>query len=206
MSSPSPSRLRRRGLLSALALLGLTGAAAWRLQRTPDVPPPPDDWCIVAPPTPYDPALGQPVTAARAVPADARCPVCGMYPARAPDWAAQVIFDNGDAQFFDSPLSLLRYLADVGHYSRGRDASQIMARYVTDTGTREWVALESAFLVHGSAALGPMRAGNLPGFATRSAAQAFAAQRGGKVLVAAQVDAPLLAGIDGGARHQHGGR
>ncbi|MDD2881113.1 MAG: hypothetical protein PHQ58_11815 [Rhodoferax sp.] len=33
----------------------------------------------------------------RAVPADVRCPVCGKYPARSPDWAAQVIFTNGDA-------------------------------------------------------------------------------------------------------------
>ncbi|MGE5332247.1 MAG: hypothetical protein ACM3Q3_10845, partial [Nitrospirota bacterium] len=48
------------------------------------------DVCVVAPPTPYNPASGLPLQAARPVPADVRCPVCGMYPARSPDWAAQV--------------------------------------------------------------------------------------------------------------------
>jgi hypothetical protein len=42
-----------------------------------------EDICIVAPPIPHDPASALPVLAARPVPAHARCPVCGMYPARA---------------------------------------------------------------------------------------------------------------------------
>ena len=36
------------------------------------------DVCVVAPPTPYNPASGLPLQAARPVPAEVRCPVCGM--------------------------------------------------------------------------------------------------------------------------------
>lgn len=161
------------------------------------------DVCVVAPPTPYNPASGLPLQAARPVPADVRCPVCGMYPARSPDWAAQVIFANGDAQFFDSPLSLFMYLGDVARYSPGRSADEIVAHYVTDVPTRSWVDARSAFYVTGSTAKGPMRAGNLPAFASQDAARQFAAQRGGKVLAYADVDAGLVAQLGEQGVHAH---
>lgn len=161
------------------------------------------DVCVVAPPTPYNPASGLPLQAARPVPADVRCPVCGMYPARSPDWAAQVIFANGDAQFFDSPLSLFMYLGDVARYSPGRSADEIVAHYVTDVPSRSWVDARSAFYVTGSTAKGPMRAGNLPAFASQDAARQFAAQRGGKVLAYADVDAGLVAQLGGQGVHVH---
>ncbi|NUN62386.1 MAG: nitrous oxide reductase accessory protein NosL [Burkholderiaceae bacterium] len=161
------------------------------------------DVCVVAPPTPYNPASGLPLQAARPVPADVRCPVCGMYPARSPDWAAQVIFANGDAQFFDSPLSLFMYLGDVARYSPGRSADEIVAHYVTDVPSRSWVDARSAFYVTGSTAKGPMRAGNLPAFASQDAARQFAAQRGGKVLAYAGVDAALVAQLGGQGVHAH---
>ena len=175
-----PHATTRRTALAVL-LLGSAGLVAWQWpQRTPPRPSGNaalegigDDVCVVAPPTPYDPALGQPLTAAREVPADARCPVCGMYPARARAWAAQVIFADGDAYFFDSPLSLMLYLGNVAHYTRGRTADAIVARYVTDADTGGWLNAHEAVYVTGSSAMGPMRAGNLPAFADAEAAQAF---------------------------------
>ncbi|KRB42429.1 hypothetical protein ASD94_00085 [Acidovorax sp. Root70] len=162
-----------------------------------------DDVCVVAPPTPYDPALGQPLAAAREVPADARCPVCGMYPARARAWAAQVIFAQGDAYFFDSPLSLMLYLGNVAHYTRGRTPDAIVARYVTDTDTGAWLNAQEAVYVTGSSAMGPMRAGNLPAFADAGAAQRFAQQRGGRAVLFGAIDAPLLRGLAPNLRADH---
>lgn len=167
--------------------------------------------CIVAPPTPYDPASGLGLHAPRTVPLDARCPVCGMYPARSRDWAAQVIFRNGDAQFFDSPLTLFIYLQEVGHYSPGRRASEIVASYVSDTGdtgdtslnTGKWITASEAIYVSGSTALGPMRAGNLPAFSSKPAALAFVAQYGGKLLSAKEISPQLLQSLNGARRHAH---
>ncbi len=159
------------------------------------------DVCVVAPPTPYDAASGQPLDAARSVPADVRCPVCGMFPARFPDWAAQVIFANGDAHFFDSPLSFFLYLDNVARYSAGRSASDIVARYVTDGAGGGWTDAATAYYVHGSAARGPMRAGDLPAFASLQQAEQFAAARGGQVLAFGAVDAVLLASLN----HSHHG-
>ncbi|RID97620.1 nitrous oxide reductase accessory protein NosL [Simplicispira hankyongi] len=188
-------------LLAGPALAFLPGASRWITGKA--VPVPESDVCLVAPPTPYDPASGLPLAAARPVPAGVRCPVCGMYPARAPNWAAQIIFANGDAQFFDSPLSLFMYLNNVGRYTPGRSADDIVARYVTDFGSLQMLNATNAFYVVGSSAHGPMRAGNLPAFASEQAARAFAAQRGGEVRAFAGIDAALVQRLGGRATHTH---
>lgn len=203
----------RRAALAALLLLGAgaitAGGAAWQSRRgngtasSTALPGPGDDVCIVAPPTPYDPASGLPLAAARDVPTDARCPVCGMYPARARVWAAQVIFAEGDAYFFDSPLSLMLYLGNVAHYTRGRTADAIVARYVSDADTGAWVDAHQAVYVAGSSALGPMRAGNLPAFAGAAAAQRFVQVQGGAVLAFSAIDAALLRGLAPNLRADH---
>ena len=198
-------------LAGAAALLGaLAVGGGLLLQGAPTPPsaaalalaPSALDVCVVAPPTPYDASLGLPLEAARSVPAGVRCPVCGMYPAKSPDWAAQVIFANGDAHFFDSPLSLFLYLGNVARYSPGRSASDIVARYVTDGAGSGWTDAATAYYVHGSSARGPMRAGNLPAFASAQEAERFAAARGGRVLAFESVDAALLASLDSS---HHGG-
>lgn len=212
----------RRRLLLGGAAAALTGSLALALHGRTGAPgsaaaalPPFDDLCIVAPLHPFDAASGLAPHAARAVPADARCPVCGMYPQRYPDWAAQVIYQDGSAHFFDSPLSLFVYLADVPRYCAGYSQADIAARYVTandlpahpatdndGTAGRSWMAADDAWFVHGSAALGPMRNGNLPAFASRAQAEAFARQRGGTVLPFTQVDDALVRTLHTG-RHSH---
>ncbi|KAB2896353.1 MAG: hypothetical protein F9K35_14150, partial [Burkholderiaceae bacterium] len=87
-------------------------------------------------------------------------------------------------------------------YARGRSAADIATIYVTDTDSRRWIGARQAAYVHGSSALGPMRAGNLPAFATREGAQRFAEARGGRVLGFAEIDAALVAKLAGpGHRH-----
>lgn len=197
----------RRGLLLAAGTCVLAGAAyAWSARGAatgadPDAGSPPDV-CIVRPGAPfpgavhvYDPASGQDMLAARPVPAHARCAVCGMYPARHPNWAAQVIVANGDAWFFDSPVDMLLFLADSARYTRGIAIGEVAARYVSDHAGGGWVAAGEAWFVHGSAATGPMRGPDLPAFASRAAAGEFARAQGGRVLRFAELDANLVAGL-----------
>jgi nitrous oxide reductase accessory protein NosL len=126
-----------------------------------------------------------------------------MYPARARAWAAQVIFAQGDAYFFDSPLSLMLYLGNVAHYTRGRSPDAIVARYVTDADTGVWLNAQEAVYVAGSSAMGPMRAGNLPAFADAGAAQRFVQQRAGRAILFGAIDAPLLRKLAPNLRADH---
>ena len=200
---PGLAWLRRLawGLFLALALAGSLQLLPGRIKAPIEAPA---EVCVVAPPTPFDASTGAALLAPRAVPADARCPVCGMFPARSREWAAQVIFaDNGDAQFFDSPLSLFLYLQDVGRFTRGRSAAEIGVSYVSDSASGAWIKAETAVYVHASDALGPMRAGNLPAFADAASARAFAAKRGGRLLRFNQIDPQLVAGMAAGGPHKH---
>lgn len=202
---------RRRLLAAGLAASGLLGAGLlWARQRSPATAAalPVDDFCVLAPPLAYEPGSGLGLLQARPIPADARCPVCGMFPARAPEWAAQLIFSDGATQFFDSPVSMLIYLQDVGRYARGRSVTEVAARYVRDAvGNRAqpgaWLDAGQAVFVSGSDALGPMRAGNLPAFADRAAAEAFAQRRGGQALRLAEVPRSLLKQLDPRAHLGH---
>lgn len=212
----TPACSSRRAWLGA-AFLASTAAAGWvgwsRL-RVPaggtsgDAVEPPEV-CIVAPPTPRAAFAGLPLDAPRPVPVDARCPVCGMFPARYPAWAAQAIYRDGDTHFFDSPVSLMLYLRDVPRHAPGRTAQDVAAVYVTDHaraaassgGMPAWLDAREAWYVDGSDAKGPMRNGNLPAFATAQAAAAFALQRGGRVLAFDDLRGPVLDALDG--RHRH---
>jgi nitrous oxide reductase accessory protein NosL len=190
--------------LATLLLLGGLLLGPWR-SSSPDnaVLVETDEICVVAPPVSHDPKSGLGLHAPRPVPADARGPVCGMYPARSPGWAAQVIFDNGDTQFFDSPLSLFTYLQDVGRYTRGRQASEVAASYVTDASSGAWIRAKDAVYLNGSSALGPMRAGNLAAFSSVALAQRFVSARGGMLLEVGQISPQLLQNLNGERRHVH---
>lgn len=191
-------------LAAASMAAAFVGGNAWLPRTGASVAAvPSDEVCLVAPSLAYDAASGLGRFDARPVPADARCPVCGMFPSRAPGWAAQVIYRDGDAHFFDSPLSLHLFLADVPRYASGRSRADVAVQFVTDSDGGGWIAAQGAYHVHGSSARGPMRAGNVPAFATLAGAQAFAAARGGRVITAAQIDGALLRALDTRATHRH---
>lgn len=188
---------------SIFIVLTLSKLAPWRVSATDDHIITSGDICIVAPATPFDPNWGISLFAPRKIPKDARCPVCGMYPARTSEWAAQVIFKNGDTHFFDSPLTLFIYLLDPAKYSSGRTASEIAVSYVTDTAQANWIKTSEAFFVTGSDAMGPMRAGNLPAFAHREDAQDFIEKRGGSILKADQIKPESLQTLHRSRQHKH---
>lgn len=114
-----------------------------------------------------------------------------------------MIFSDGDAQFFDSPLSLFRYLQNVSRYTAGHSADQVVASYVSDGGSGRWIAAFSATYVQGSSARGPMRADNLPAFAEAAAAQRFASTRGGVLLRASEITPEVLLRFADAAGHWH---
>lgn len=201
--------LRRRHLILLAASGGLaaTASAGWLVwrQRAARADATIDDVCIVAPTFAFDPASGLAPTAAREVPATARCPVCGMFPARHRRWAAQVIFLDGAVQYLDSPLSLFHYLQRVDRYTPGRAAADIAAMYVSDQATGQWLDAERAIYVRGSTLLGPMRAGNLPAYGAQSEALALVGSRGGALTSAAALRQALPPGLQTLAPHAHPG-
>ncbi|TXH76680.1 nitrous oxide reductase accessory protein NosL [Thiobacillus sp.] len=198
---PRPSRLLSSGGLTIAFTTSLLLFADGQPARDFDLSN--NTLCIVAPATPYDPASGLPMYAPRPVPADARCPVCGMYPARHPRWAAQIIFKDGAAHYFDSPVNLFDFLHKVDRYDRRYTLDNVAASYVRDLESGQWIEAGQAHFVHGSVVTGPMRTADLPAFASRTAADAFVRQHRGTVLTAADMTPRLLASLSRNGRHRH---
>lgn len=179
-------------LLLLLLLVAASAFGLWRFAGHPDDPVPvPGEQPLVTP-LPHDPASGLETFAARPVPAEARCPVCGMYPARYPRWAGQLIFKDGAALFFDSPLELFRFLHDMDRYHSGHGPEEVAQAYVTDAGNRQWVPVAEAYFVLGSRLSGPMRGPDLPAFASAEAAETFVAEQGGSWMRLEQITLDLL--------------
>ena len=132
----------------------------------------------------------------------ARCPVCGMYPYRTPQWTGQIVFNDQTATSFDSPVDMFRFLNNMPLFDKQHKPADIGAIYVADYGTKAWADARKAFFVHGSTARGPMNDPNLPAFATREAAEAFAKAQGGKVLAFGEVTRELIKSLNTSS-HQH---
>jgi nitrous oxide reductase accessory protein NosL len=162
-----------------------------------------NELCIFAPATPYDTASGLDMLAPKSIPADARCPVCGMYPARFPRWAAQAVFKDGASHYFDSPVDLIAFLQKVDRFNQHYAQEDIAVSYVTDFETGQWIKVGNAFFVHGSTALGPMRTADLPAFSTRQSADAFAGSHQGKTLSFAQITPELIQSMNRNVHHRH---
>jgi nitrous oxide reductase accessory protein NosL len=198
-------------LLSGAAMCIATATAlSWQHATRPgvDFSPAADDICIVPPSRastafPWNPASGLGKYDARPAPADARCPVCGMYPARFPTWVAQIIFKDGSAHFFDSPVDLLIFLQDPGRFDAEHSASDIAKRYVVDHRSGDWLDAGKASFVLGSSARGPMRGPDLPAFDSTAEATAFVAASGGRIVTLGDIDADVLAGLRDASHASH---
>lgn len=199
------------GALAGTALLWPRGPAAWHRAggggggATAGMDVGADELCIVAPLLPPDAAQARDLGAARPVPAHARCPVCGMFPARQPRWAAQAIHRDGHVHFLDSPLSLFLYLQRVPRYAPGRRREDLIALHVSDHDGAGWLRADRAVYVHGSREAGPMRGGNLPAFASAAAAGAFIARAGGRATDFDSLSRALPEDLARQAPHRHDG-
>ena len=190
-------------VIAVFAIAAVAAVLPLGKQAAPDLDLFSNDLCLVAPATPYDPASGLAMLAARPIPADARCPVCGMYPARFSRWAAQSIFKDGAAHYFDSPLDLFVFLQRIDRYDRRYTPDDVAISFVTDVVSGQLIEAEDAFFVHGSTALGPMRDADLPAFSSREAAAALARSRGGHVRGWTDVTPELILSLNRSVHHRH---
>jgi len=85
-----------------------------------------------------------------------KCPICGMFVAKYPDFLAQIIFKDGSYAFFDGPKDLFKYyLAHQDKTSANKD-SDVDSIYVKDYYTLVPIDGRTAFYVIGSDIYGPM--------------------------------------------------
>ena len=123
---------------------------------------------------------------------DDRCPVCGMFTAKYPEFAARVTFSDGVGFTFDGPKDMFTFVLDLAKYAPGRNRSDVDEVLVTEYYDLVAIDARAAFFVIGSDVLGPMGAELIP-FATREDAEAFSSDhRGTAVLAFGDIDLDTL--------------
>jgi len=82
------------------------------------------------------------------------CPLCGMYPARYPQFNCQIVFKDGSYEAFDSAVGLLIYLLFPDNTEiKPQPVDRI---YFKDFLKQSWLEADNTFFVSGSEILGPM--------------------------------------------------
>ncbi len=125
-----------------------------------------------------------------------KCPVCGMFVAKYPDFAAQVIFRDGGHAVFDGVKDMLKYRADISKYAPGRKTSDIVAVYVTNYYTLGLIDGYKAYYVAGSDVYGPMGRELVP-FDKRADAMEFMKDHKGKsILTFREINASVIKSLE----------
>jgi nitrous oxide reductase accessory protein NosL len=125
-----------------------------------------------------------------------KCPVCGMFVAKYPDWVAEVLFKDGSYAVFDGVKDLMKYWFDMASYGKGRQRSDIKAVIVTDYYQVNPIDGREAFFVLGSDVYGPMGRELVP-FAKESDAREFLKDHQGKrILRFADITQAIVAELD----------
>ena len=128
-----------------------------------------------------------------------RCPVCGMFVARYPNWVSQIRLADGKLLSFDGMKDLMAYYFHPQEYG-GAAAADIREIRVRDYYTLAWLDAKRAYFVTGSDVHGPMGHEFIP-FASEKAARAFLKDHQGKqVLPFAAITDELVQSLRAGQK------
>ncbi len=125
-----------------------------------------------------------------------KCPVCGMFVAKYPDWVAAIVFTDGSAVFFDGVKDMMKYRFRMDRYGRGKKPENIERIYVTDYYRLELIDGRRAFYVLGGDVLGPMGKELIPFEREEDAREFLNDHRGKEILPFERIDSDTLKLLD----------
>jgi nitrous oxide reductase accessory protein NosL len=108
-----------------------------------------------------------------------KCPVCGMFVAKYPDFLAEILFKDGSSAFFDGTKDMLKYYFNLKKYQPSKSISDIDSIYVTNYYDLTLTDGLSAYYVLGSDIYGPMGRELIP-FGKEADAKEFMKDHQGK--------------------------
>jgi nitrous oxide reductase accessory protein NosL len=111
-----------------------------------------------------------------------KCPVCGMFVYKYPDWFAHIEFMDGTSVWFDGPKDAFKYYLNLRRYDPSKRASDIEYFSVTEYYELKPIDGRKAYYVLGSEVYGPMGRELVP-FIRSSDAEEFMHDHNGKVVL-----------------------
>lgn len=113
------------------------------------------------------------------VPTDSKCPVCGMFVAKYPKWAAHIVVKEGHNHYFDGVKDMMKFYFEPQKYHHNHAKEDFISVLVSDYYTLEKIEAKDAFFVVGSNIYGPMGHELIP-FKSEKDARSFSTSHNGK--------------------------
>lgn len=116
-------------------------------------------------------SIGADFIAGKNVNEKSRCPVCGMFVAKYPQWLTQINMSDGSVEVFDGVKDMMAYYFSPQQFGAadGAAAGEILVR---DYYSQDWIDGRKAIFVIGSDVYGPMGHELIP-FFNRAGAENF---------------------------------
>ncbi len=122
-----------------------------------------------------------------------KCPVCGMFVAKYPDWLAEIVFTDGTYVVFDGAKDMFKYYFNLKKHQPSKKTDSI---YVKDYYSLTFTDGYKAYYVAGSNVFGPMGKELIP-FQNEGDAKEFMKDHSGKpVLKFQEITFNLVKGLD----------
>lgn len=135
-------------------------------------------------------APAQEMSPAKITPTD-KCPVCGMFVAKFPDFVEQIVFKDGTHAFFDGVKDMMKYYFNLPKYNPEKTSADIATILVTDYYSLKLTDGLKAWYVVGSDVYGPMGKELMP-FSDETAAKEFLVDHKGTAVLSFQEITPAL--------------
>ncbi len=130
------------------------------------------------------------------VKASDKCPVCGMFVAKYPDFLAYMIFKDGSYAAFDGVKDMMKCYLDMPRYLLAKKTSDISAIYVMDYYSMRMIDGLKAYYVTGSDVLGPMGHELIPHESDRKAKEFSQDHLGKTILRLHQISPAIVRELD----------
>lgn len=125
-----------------------------------------------------------------------KCPVCGMFVAKYPEWIAGAGLNDGTQLWFDGAKDLFKFWLDPGKHLPSRTRADVRSLTVTDYYALARLDAHKAFFVLGSDVYGPMGR-ELIAFGALGEAEEFKRDhRGTRILRFDEVTRDLVRSLD----------
>jgi len=125
-----------------------------------------------------------------------KCPVCGMFVTKYPDWVAQIIFRDGSYAVFDGAKDLFKYYFNLKKYNPAKRSEEIASLYVMDYYGLTLIDGFRAFYVMGSNIYGPMGRELIPTTKEEEAKEFLRDHAGKRILKFKEITPELVRSLD----------
>jgi copper chaperone NosL len=125
-----------------------------------------------------------------------KCPVCGMFVYKYPDWTASIVFRDGSYAVFDGPKDLFTCYLNLQKYVPAQRQADIASLFVTDYYDVQPINARTASYVIGSDVYGPMGKELIPFKTSPAAAEFLKDHQGARILRFQDITQETVAGLN----------